>query len=72
MKLRPALTYVGIVLMVAGGARLSMQLGLTGLANIPWAMFAMGILFSARAPVRELAERVRVLEAQIAHDSSHQ
>jgi len=66
MKFRPLLTYVGIVLMVAGGTRLSMQLGLTGLASIPWAMFAIGIVICARASDRELAERVRVLEAQIA------
>jgi hypothetical protein len=69
MKLRPLLMYVGIVLMVAGGTRLSMQLGFTGLANIPWAMFAIGILLCTRALVVELAERVRVLEARIAHDS---
>jgi hypothetical protein len=67
MKLRPTLMTVGILLMVLGGARLSLQLGLTGLANIPWAMFALGILICARASDRELAERVRVLESQIAH-----
>jgi hypothetical protein len=72
MKLRPALNYVGIVLMVVGGTRLSLQLGLTGLSNVPWAMFAVGIVICARAADRELAERVRVLEAQIAHDGSHQ
>ena len=67
MKLQPTLMTVGIVLMVVGGTRLSMQLGLTGLANIPWAMFALGILLCARASDRELAMRVRVLESRITH-----
>jgi hypothetical protein len=52
-------------MMVVGGTRLSMQLGLSGLSTSFWAIFAIGIVLVARDPVRELSERVHALEAQL-------
>jgi hypothetical protein len=66
MPARKLLAYLGLLLMLVGGGRLFMQLGVTGLSNLLWGMFAMGILLLAREPVRELSERVRALEAQLA------
>ena len=45
-----------LLLMLVGGGRLFMQLGVTGLSNLLWGMFAMGLLLLAREPVRELSE----------------
>jgi len=59
------LGYVGLVLMMVGGGRLFMQLGVSGLSNFLWGMFAIGILLMAREPVRRLSARVQVLEAQL-------
>jgi hypothetical protein len=70
MKSQSVLTYIGLVLIVVGGASLSIQLGLTGLGNVPWAMFAIGILLVIRDSVRQLSERVRALEAQLARGRS--
>jgi hypothetical protein len=67
MKFQSVLTTVGLVLMVVGGAQLSLQLGVTGLGNLPLAMFALGILLVVRDSSRQLSERVRVLEAKLAH-----
>ncbi len=61
------LTYIGIVLMVSGGTEMSMQLGFSGPSSALWAIFAIGIVLVARDPVRQLSERVRVLEADLAH-----
>ena len=69
MTSRRILRLLGVVLMVAGGTRLSMQLGLSGLSNAFWAIFAIGIILVARDPVRELSERVHALEAQLARHS---
>jgi hypothetical protein len=66
MQARRLFTYLGLLLVIVGGGRLFMQLGVTGLSNFLWGMFAMGILLLAREPVRELSERVRALEAQLA------
>ena len=60
------LGYIGIVLMVVGGGRLFMQLGVSGPSNFLWGMFAIGILLMAREPVRRLSARVQALEAQLA------
>ena len=66
MNSRSPLLYLGIVLMVVGGTRLAMSIGLTGLSSGLWAIFAIGILITAREPTRQLAERVRLLEARLA------
>jgi hypothetical protein len=70
MRFRSILTYVGLALMIVGGARLSLQLSLTGLGNLPWAMFAVGMLLVVRDSSRQLSDRVRALEAQLAHGRS--
>jgi hypothetical protein len=66
MNSRSPLLYLGIVLMVVGGTRLAMSMGLTGLSSGFWAIFAVGLLLTSREPARQLAERVRLLEAKLA------
>ena len=66
MNYRSPLLYLGIVLMVVGGTRLAMSMGLTGLSSGFWALFATGILLTSREPARQLAVRVRLLEAKLA------
>jgi len=66
MNSRSPLLYVGIVLMVVGSTRLALSMGLTGLSVGLWAIFALGILLISREPARQLAERVRLLEAKLA------
>jgi hypothetical protein len=56
---------VGVVLMVVGATRLSVQLGLMGVSSALFAIFAVGIVLLARAPVRELSARLRALEEQL-------
>ena len=69
MRSRSFLRVLGVLMMVVGGTRLSMQLGLSGLSASFYAIFAIGIVLVARDPVRELSERVRALEAQLARQA---
>ena len=66
MNIRAALFYVGVVLMVVAGTRLSMHMGLSGFSSALFALFAIGIVIIATEPSRKLAERVRILEAKLA------
>jgi hypothetical protein len=66
MNGRSLLRYLGIVLLVGGATRLSVQLELMGISSALFAVFAVGILLIARDPVRELSARVRSLEEQLA------
>lgn len=52
--------------MAWGGATISTNLGLDGWAGAHVAVFALGIVAVASAPVARLSARVRSLEAQLA------
>lgn len=66
MNSRSPLRILGVLLMVVGGTRLAMNIGLTGWSSGFWAIFALGILLTSHEPTRQLAKRVRLLEAKLA------
>jgi len=70
MKGRFISVSVGMFMLLLGGSRVSMLVGLSGLSSSWFAIFAIGIVVVASAPIRQLSERVRSLEVQLAQARS--